>query len=197
MKNFLLVFVGLCFGLVIAGGMYYLMEVSKMDNNALESTRLQTKDFDEGSILGKIRNMEVGMSTQKEVGYVYELTQPKDDMPVIVFEGEGLFQGKEGARQREYLEEKFINPFLDYNKSDSNSKIRIVSIMISVPQNIGEKYIVRTVNSDGSSGGFLFGSRGQEYDIWIPGCFSECKFTDLYKQKYPEVVRLYKESNRP
>ena len=76
---------------------------------------------------------------------------------------------------------------------DSN----LLTTVIEVPADAGESYLIHNVTSDGNAGGFLFGTRGSNYNYWTPGCFFECEFTDEYSQKYPEVIEQYRKNIAP
>lgn len=112
-------------------------------------------------------------------------------LPVIAFAREGLLSDAE----RMSLNEKFIEPFVDYQQMLGHSEI--LTTVIEVPQNIGEPYVITSVSSEGNVGGFLFGERGGDYNYWTPGCFGECEFTDEYAQKYPEVLEQYNLNIQP
>ena len=117
--------------------------------------------------------------------------ESQNNFPVIAFEGEELLT----ISERELLNEKFIEPYVDYYQmlGDSN----LLTTVIEVPKNAGEPYLISVVMSDGNNGGFLFGKKGEDFNYWFPGCFDECKFTEEYRLKYPEVVELYKISIAP
>lgn len=109
-------------------------------------------------------------------------------LPAIAFGRPGLLTTDEGKKEKEILEKKLINPYIDY-KNDTGE---LISMFITVPENIGEPYdVVAIFKGENLNGheGFLFGKREQEYDYWKPDCMGECEFTDEYKAKYPEVVQ--------
>ncbi len=115
----------------------------------------------------------------------------KANFPVIAFEREGLLSDQE----RQILNKKFIEPFVDYELMFGTSTV--LTTVIEVPPDLYEAYTITTVTSDGKAGGFLFGERGGDYNYWTPGCFLECEFTDEYIQKHPEVIKQYKLNIQP
>lgn len=111
--------------------------------------------------------------------------------PVIAFERAGLLSDEE----REILNKKFVEPYVDYYQVSNDSNI--LTTVIEVPQELGEPYVIRSVTADGNAGGFLFGLRGGNFNYWTPGCFGGCEFTDEYTQKHPEVIEQYKANIQP
>ncbi|MDP3970950.1 MAG: hypothetical protein Q8P90_04590 [bacterium] len=105
------------------------------------------------------------------------------ELPVVVYSRDGLLSVVDKAQ----LEIKLINPYVDYQ---ADSEYILVSMMIEVPEQIGEPYSVDAIFAGGISEGFLFGQHGEDYNFWFPSCMYECSFTDEYRLKYPEVVDL-------
>ncbi|MFH1425837.1 MAG: hypothetical protein ABIG66_00175 [Candidatus Kerfeldbacteria bacterium] len=110
------------------------------------------------------------------------------DLPVIVYERAGLLNDTtEGQLEKQQLEKKLINPYVDYKAEESDNIL--VTLDIIVPENVGEEYEVLAIFENGGTEGFLFGEREGDYDYWQPDCMDACEFSDEYKAKYPEVVQ--------
>lgn len=108
------------------------------------------------------------------------------ELPVVVYSRPGLLNNtEEGQAEKENLEEKLVNPYIDYEKDKDSD---LISIQISVPENIGEAYNVDAIFAGGGHAGFLFGAREGDYDYWVPECMGPCEFSDEFKAKYPEIV---------
>jgi hypothetical protein len=108
------------------------------------------------------------------------------ELPVVVYSRAGLLNtSEEGLAEKENLEEKLIEPYIDYNNTDD---FHLVSMHITVPQNIGEEYEVFAIFASGVNHGFLFGSREGEYDYWKPDCMGECIYPEGFEEKYPQIV---------
>jgi hypothetical protein len=111
--------------------------------------------------------------------------------PIIAFEREGLLTSDE----RKLLTEKFIEPYVDYYQMSEDNIL--VTTVIEIPEETGKPYIIRNVQSDGNAGGFMFGSKGDDYNYWAPGCFVECEFSNEYANKHPEVIEQYRKNIAP
>lgn len=108
------------------------------------------------------------------------------DFPIIAYGRPGLLNiTDEGLIEKKQLEDKLINPFIDYYNEDG---INLVSLHITVPKEVGDSYTVQAIFKTGGTIGFSFGSREQEYAYWQPECMSPCNLSDAYKEKYPEIA---------
>lgn len=166
---------------VIFGGSVYLWQEWESNGlNGQEEKSLQAylKGLDE--LQTKIKEKDIIIKKQKEEQEVNKAEEVK--LPVITYERAGLLT----AEAKSELEQKLINPFLDYYNEKETTYITLV---ITVPRDTGEQYEVTAVHKDGSYLGFLFGARDEEYDWWAPECMDPCEFSDAYKEKYPDVVK--------
>lgn len=107
------------------------------------------------------------------------------DLPVVAYSRAGLLNDADGLIEKAKLEQKFINPYIDYQKEKD---MGLVSLHITVPQNIGEQYDVVAIFKEGAIESFLFGKFKQDFDWWKPDCMGGCTFSDAYRTKYPQVV---------
>ncbi len=109
--------------------------------------------------------------------------------PVVVYSRSGLLNNTpEGRVEKKKLEEKFVNPYIDYNNEDGTN---LVALYITVSQNVGEEYdVVGIFGSEKQYGTeeFSFGKRERDYGYWQPDCMGECVYSDAFKIKYPQVV---------
>lgn len=108
------------------------------------------------------------------------------DLPVVVYGRSGfLHSTEEGMAEKEVLERKLVQPYIDYYNED---EIDLIALRILVPLEIGEAYTVLGIFGDGVVEEFLFGVREGEYDYWEPVCMGECEYSDAFRAKYPEIV---------
>lgn len=107
------------------------------------------------------------------------------DLPVVAYDRAGLLTDAEKTQ----LEEKLINPYIDYHANPAhNANQGLVSMYIEVPAEVGDDYLVTAIFKGGVINGFLFGAREQNYNYWTPDCMGGCTFSDDFKAKYPDVV---------
>lgn len=129
------------------------------------------------------------VNTQPQPVSPQTLNDSQIKFPVVVYSPAGLLSNTpEGRVENKKLEEKFVNPYIDYNNENG---INLVAIYITVPQNIGEAYSIIGIFGSNSRYGteeFNFGKRQQEYGYWEPSCMGPCDFSDAFKKKYPQII---------
>lgn len=111
---------------------------------------------------------------------------------VVVYEPSGAFNDKEKSE----LQEKLVGPLADYEPD------KYISIIIEenspdvfVGGDSDDKYLVTAIGEDGVVISFVYGSKKDGIDWYVPECGeSDCEFSDEYRQKYPEVVKQYEQS---
>ena len=104
------------------------------------------------------------------------------NLPVVVYEREGLLTDE----MRQEVEKKIIDPYFDYHNAD---EIDFIVMLIEVlPESDNYLYIVKAISKDGVYQGFVYGTRGEALDYYVPECMGPCPFSDEYKKKYPHVV---------
>ncbi|MBI4135288.1 hypothetical protein HY477_00955 [Candidatus Uhrbacteria bacterium] len=115
-------------------------------------------------------------------------TASKIKFPLIVYGRPGLLNNTEAGKiEKNKLEENLVNPFVDYF---NEKEVKLVTLYITVPQNIGGEYLVDAFFAGGGYQGFLFGKREQEYGYWSgPECMGPCEFSETFKKKYPQIVQ--------
>jgi len=101
--------------------------------------------------------------------------------PIVLFTPSGLFTENE----KEELQTKLINPFLDYNE---DSGYPVLTMDIQKYDDEGWQYTVNAIMETGVTASFLFGEEGKDLDYYFPGCMGPCEFSDEFKEKYPEIV---------
>lgn len=111
------------------------------------------------------------------------------DLPVVVYGRAGLLNNtEEGRAEKEILEKKLVQPYIDYHNEDG---IELVALHIMVPAKVGEAYTVLGIFGSEEHYGteeFSFGVREEAYDYWEPTCMGECEYSDAFREKYPEIV---------
>lgn len=109
--------------------------------------------------------------------------------PAIVYSREGLLtMDKNGFQEKKRLEEKFIQPYIDYHNED---KIYLIALHITVPTEMGSPYEISAIFNSPNRPGiaeFNFGVRGEDYDYWYPECMDGCDFSETFKKKYPMIT---------
>ncbi len=108
----------------------------------------------------------------------------KSEFPQVYYEREGLIDNA----VKNQFKNKLIDPMTDYYKDGTEG--HLIAIVIEVPENVGEEYIISNYFLEGYHGGFLHSLRGDAIDWWVPTCMDECPFSDEFEDKYPEIVDL-------
>lgn len=160
--------------LIVAGGGVYFWQQSALNS---ASTQYQTQ----------IASLQADGTKLKEENDTLKASTPQNiKFPVIVYDREGLLTATdEGKAEEKNLQQKLVAPFVDFN---NEKQVNLVSLDISVPENVGEQYQVSAIFGNGVHQSFLFGKREQAYDYWAPECMGPCEFTDTFKAKYPQIV---------
>lgn len=108
--------------------------------------------------------------------------------PLVVYGRPGLLNNTESGKiEKKRLEERLINPFVDYY---NEKEVSLVTLFVTVPKHIGGEYTVDAFFVDGGHQGFLFGRREQDYGYWSgPDCMEPCDFSETFKMKYPQIAQ--------
>lgn len=85
--------------------------------------------------------------------------KPGLDLPVVVYERPGLLS----ARDRELLEDRIIEPYIDYY---ATGEAQLLTVAVTVPAQSGQAYIINTIFSNGVHEGMLLGVRDGEIPNW-------------------------------
>lgn len=111
-------------------------------------------------------------------------------LPVVVYGRSGLLNNTpQGLAEKKILEQKLIEPYIDYNNQDGTN---LVAMYILVPQYTGGEYQITAIFGSEKQYGseeFNFGKREQEYDYWKPECMGPCNFSEAFKAKYPQIAK--------
>ena len=102
----------------------------------------------------------------------------------IVYEAAGSFS----ASEKNQIQEKVINPFVDYYKDLDQE---IASITISKSTTAGYPYALSGIFKSGVNNSFLIKASGGIVDWWYPECMGECPFSEEFKTKYSEIISKY------
>lgn len=174
--------------LIVSGGVYFWQQQNQgiSEEESLKQIRLLNDQIDE--LQKEISTSEKSEQAKTETK---ASSSPSSDIkfPVVVYGRPGLLNNApEGLAEKKKLEEKFVNPYIDYY---NEKKINLVALYITVPQNIGEEYdVVGIFGSEDLYGTqqFGFGAREGEYGYWNPECMGPCEFSESFKAKYPEIA---------
>ena len=162
--------------LMIGGGMYYLQQQLQSEIIALEETVTTLKESN-----AALQAKPVAAMTEPTPAVKEKTSNPK--LPVITYIREGLLTNAE----RKKLEEKLINPQIDYY---NEKEPQLVAIAITVPTTAGGPYEVLAIGtSQIGTAQFGFGKRQGEYGFWMPGCMGPCELSEAFKKKYPEIYK--------
>jgi len=106
---------------------------------------------------------------------------------VVVIESEGSIP----AQDLSELKARVINPYLDYQAEVQSGNL--VSFKVS-PNLLESKaaypYMADVVFKNGGNEGFLISKNNGQIDWYLPGCINGCVFSEAFKAKYPEIVKL-------
>ena len=170
---------------ITAGAMYFYLQSSKLDTASTIGTAAQTEITrleDEIELL-KMQNETFGIG-ETDLAFP-ECPNDNLNLPVISYSRAGLLTDSD----RLDIEEKLIEPFVDYYKDMEET---LISMDIVVPMNDGEEYEITTLfilDDFTPRQEFSFGIKGENYDYWIPECMNGCEFSPAFTAKYPQIVR--------
>lgn len=111
-------------------------------------------------------------------------TQQETAFPVVVYKRPGLLT----SEQKEQIEDHFISPMKLFYQGKEDAP---VSVIITVPESLGERYEVHTIYKDGTNSGWLYGIHGDVLEYWTPPCAEGelgCEFSDEFRALYPHII---------
>lgn len=115
------------------------------------------------------------------------LTPAAKSTAVVVVESEGSIPAQDLAE----IKARVINPYLDFSAESQPGLL--VSFKVS-PNLLESKttypYMADAVFKNGGNEGFLISKNNGHIDYYLPGCINGCNFSDSFKAKYPEIVKL-------
>lgn len=123
-----------------------------------------------------------------------EVEQPVDapdetsslDLPVIVFESSLAIPDED----EKMIQERILDPFIDYSvENETQHQLLTIDVTPHLDDPM-YPYTYHYIYSDGVSGGAAIYLENGEIAYWVPDCMM-CKFSESYKEKYPEVVEGY------
>ena len=171
---------------------FYILETSKLDEQIVNKDKEIVNLGEKLAILDEIiTNSDTTQEQPKE-----ELEKPSEEhtqedlnFPFINLVPEGIFEDEE----KEQLQEKLIEPFIDFYNDGENLYIAIIIEKLQGADDEGDfKYDVQTLDRYGHYGGFLYGG-GDDLEWWLPDCLDGCEFTEDFEKKYPEIVESYQD----
>ncbi len=122
-----------------------------------------------------------------------ETNPPVLDLPAVVFQPDTF-----SSQEKTELYNKLINPSIDYEKDTESSSERIMTTFVvekMATPSAGYTYKISKFYNNNGWGGFLYGDANSgTIPIWVPSCMMECKFSESYKSKYPEVIAAYEKN---
>ncbi len=160
-----------------------------------QSTRLQNATTTLAQLTSSVEALSArggnSVTTPEPTTNTQANTPSAIQLPVVAFGRPGLLNNTaEGLAEKARLQEKLINPFIDYYKETGGGP---VSLYIEVPASVGMPYVVTAIfcGNGFACGGteeFLFGNRERAYGFWQPPCDMEgCTLSEAFKKKYPAI----------
>ena len=174
---------------ITIGIMYFYLQSSKLDTADTIGSAAQTKINRLENEIQKLKDQnETFILNETELAFpeIIETNCPNNNLnlPVVSYSRAGLLTETDKID----LEEKFIEPFIDYYKDMEEI---LISMDIIVPINAGEEYEITTLFISGDYNPrqeFSFGAKEENYDYWAPECMNECEFSPMFREKYPQIV---------
>lgn len=106
------------------------------------------------------------------------------ELPLVRFSAPGKFTQAE----KDELWEKLFNPYMAYYNLLENED-PVVTIMVEKYDDSDNfQFGVDAIHQTGTAG-FVFGDKGEPLEFWHPTCMGPCAYPDIFKTKYPELVR--------
>ena len=110
------------------------------------------------------------------------------EFPFINYVPEGIFTDEE----KEQLQEKLVEPFFDFFHEDEELYIALIVEKLASADDEGDfRFDITTLDKYGNYGGFLYGE-GKKLEWWLPDCLDSCEFSEIFEEKYPEIIEEYK-----
>lgn len=167
---------------MFVGGFTYYIQDQRIQKVNQEMADLSLQITEMQAEAPKDTNDDTPKVMVPEEKIIEDTKQPELDLPVVVYEREGLLTDE----MRQETEEKIIDPYFDYHNAD---EIDFIVMLIEVlPESDNYLYTVKAIGKDGLYHGFLHGTRGEALEYYVPECMGACPFSDEYKAKYPHVV---------
>lgn len=107
--------------------------------------------------------------------------------PAVVIEAEGAFPPQDVME----IKARVIAPYLDYKAEVQPGDL--VSFKISQNPHASKNefpYLADAIFKNGGNEGFVIGKTNGHINWYIPECLNGCQFSEAFKAKYPEIVKL-------
>ena len=130
----------------------------------------------------ELNSLRTEIATSKLV--LDEQNKVIDEIPLLVFTPEGSFSEAE----KKDIEKKLFNPYVDYY---SNEGYELITMDVQIYDEEDYNFTVNAILSDGIYNGFLWGTKGEEVQWWVPECMDDCNFSLEFKENYPKVIEAY------
>ena len=112
-------------------------------------------------------------------------------LPVVVFEPP--LSGDNYATQRTEIQQKIVDPFVDYYQHVGGNNY-LVSLIIQQQNNESLKnqypYNLSGIMSNGATHNEALMQNNNVLSWWVPTCMGPCDYSEVFKQKYPQIVSI-------
>ncbi len=142
------------------------------------------KDYLEPQLVDQqVSDLQVSKPQSKKAKAV-EIT-----LPSIIFQPDTFTADEKAA-----LKKNLIDPIVDYETENQTADRTMTAFVVEkMPTpTAGYKFKVSQYYTNNGWGGFLYGNAETgAIPLWVPDCLGDCKFTETFKQKHPEVIAEY------
>lgn len=111
-------------------------------------------------------------------------------LPVVVFEPP--LSGDQYITQRAEIQQKIVNPFVDYYQHFGENYL--VSLIIEQQNNESLKnqypYNLSGIMSNSATHNEALMQDSGVLSWWVPTCMGPCDYSEEFKQKYPQIVSI-------
>lgn len=111
-------------------------------------------------------------------------------LPIVVFEPP--LSSKDYDVQRTEVQQKVVDPFVEFYKAYGDNYLVSLSIQLQVNEALKNQYpynLHGIMNNGATHAEALMQSDGK-LSWWIPTCMGPCKYSEEFEQKYPQIVSL-------
>lgn len=137
-----------------------------------------------GYVIRSIGITDTEAQSNEAPSHVVQTSGENSTKVAVVFQPEEFYS----TGTKKELNEKLVNPLSDYSKEDGKS---VSALIISSTDKQKGPWDVFVIYQDGTNRNFFYGNAKQKVQTWwIPDCLTKCEFSEEFKNKYPEVVKL-------
>ncbi len=107
--------------------------------------------------------------------------------PVVVIESEGNIPPADLSE----IKARIVDPYLDYQADVQPGSLVSFKVSPNLLESKAEyPYMADAVFKNGGNEGFLISKNNGHIDWYVPACLNGCVFSENFKAKYPEIVKL-------